>query len=147
MVAQDVRIISYNVENLFDYQHDSLKNDSSFLPDGMHHWSYYRYQTKLDRIAQVIVNISGWVFKKFGCEFIGCERAVARHTGVAGNAVQIARGEQPLRHWRKGDETQPFGCTIGRNTLILHGSVEQVQTPLKDEGRHSTLTQERVGIF
>ena len=57
---EPLRIISYNVENLFDCQHDSLKNDSSFLPDGLHHWTYYRYQTKLDRIAQVIVNISGW---------------------------------------------------------------------------------------
>lgn len=55
-----LRIISYNVENLFDNQHDSLKNDSSFLPDGMHHWTYRRYQTKIDRIAQVIVNIAGW---------------------------------------------------------------------------------------
>lgn len=61
VLAQDsLTIISYNVENLFDCQHDTLKNDSSFLPDGMHHWTYYRYQTKLDRIAQVIVNISGW---------------------------------------------------------------------------------------
>ena len=57
---EPLRIISYNVENLFDCQHDTLKNDSSFLPDGMHHWSYYRYQKKLDRIAQVVVNISGW---------------------------------------------------------------------------------------
>ena len=55
-----VRIISYNVENLFDCQHDSLKNDSSFLPTGTHHWTYPRYYTKLNRIAQVIVNISGW---------------------------------------------------------------------------------------
>lgn len=61
VLAQDsLTIISYNVENLFDCQHDTLKNDSYFLPDGMHHWTYYRYQTKLDRIAQVIVNISGW---------------------------------------------------------------------------------------
>lgn len=61
VLAQDsLTIISYNVENLFDCQHDTLKNDSSFLPNGMHHWTYYRYQTKLDRIAQVIVNISGW---------------------------------------------------------------------------------------
>ena len=61
VLAQDsLTIISYNVENLFDCQHDTLKNDSSFLPDGMHYWTYYRYQTKLDRIAQVIVNISGW---------------------------------------------------------------------------------------
>lgn len=55
-----VTIISYNVENLFDNQHDSLKNDSSFLPDGDYHWTYHKYQTKLDRIAQVIVNIAGW---------------------------------------------------------------------------------------
>ena len=55
-----LRIVSYNVENLFDTQHDTLKNDSSFLPDGMHHWTYRRYQTKIDRIAQVLVNIGGW---------------------------------------------------------------------------------------
>ena len=55
-----LRIISYNVENLFDTQHDTLKSDSSFLPEGMHHWTYHRYQTKIDRIAQVLVNIGGW---------------------------------------------------------------------------------------
>ena len=61
LFAQDsLTIVSYNVENLFDYKHDTLKNDSSFLPDGDRHWTYYRYQTKLDRIAQVIVNISRW---------------------------------------------------------------------------------------
>ena len=55
-----MRIVSYNVENLFDTKHDTLKNDSSFLPEGMHHWTYRRYQTKIDRIAQVLVNIAGW---------------------------------------------------------------------------------------
>lgn len=61
LVAQEpLTIISYNVENLFDCQHDTLKNDYSFLPDGNHHWTYHKYQTKLDRIAQVVVNISGW---------------------------------------------------------------------------------------
>lgn len=55
-----LRIVSYNVENLFDTKHDTLKNDSSFLPEGMHHWTYRRYQTKMDRIAQVLVNIGGW---------------------------------------------------------------------------------------
>ena len=61
LVAQEpLTMISYNVENLFDCQHDTLKNDYSFLPDGNHHWTYHKYQTKLDRIAQVVVNISGW---------------------------------------------------------------------------------------
>ena len=55
-----LRIVSYNVENLFDNQHDTLKDDVSFLPNGMHHWTYRRYQTKVDRIAQVLVNIGGW---------------------------------------------------------------------------------------
>ena len=61
LFAQEpLTIISYNLENLFDCQHDTLKNDYSFLPDGDHHWTYHKYQTKLDRIAQVVVNISGW---------------------------------------------------------------------------------------
>lgn len=61
LVAQEpLKMISYNVENLFDCQHDTLKNDYSFLPDGDYHWTYHKYQTKLDRIAQVVVNISGW---------------------------------------------------------------------------------------
>ena len=61
VLAQDsLTIVSYNVENLFDCEHDTLKNDSSFLPHGLHHWNYHHYQTKLNRIAQVIVNISGW---------------------------------------------------------------------------------------
>ena len=60
MAQESLTMISYNVENLFDCQHDTLKNDYSFLPDGDHHWTYHKYQTKLDRIAQVVVNISGW---------------------------------------------------------------------------------------
>lgn len=61
LFAQDsLTIISYNVENLFDCEHDTLKNDFSFLPNGDYHWTYHRYQTKLNRIAQVLVNISGW---------------------------------------------------------------------------------------
>ena len=60
VAESSLRIVSYNVENLFDTKHDTLKNDSSFLPEGMHHWTYRRYQTKIDRIAQVLVNIGGW---------------------------------------------------------------------------------------
>lgn len=61
VLAQDsLTIVSYNVENLFDCEHDTLKNDSSFLPHDLHHWNYHHYQTKLNRIAQVLVNISGW---------------------------------------------------------------------------------------
>ena len=54
---ESIRIISYNVENLFDTKHDTLKNDNDFLPDGKYHWTYERYKTKLVNLARVISNI------------------------------------------------------------------------------------------
>ena len=32
------RVMFYNVENLFDCQHDTLKNDYEFLPDAPKGW-------------------------------------------------------------------------------------------------------------
>ena len=132
VLAQDsLTIISYNVENLFDCQHDTLKDDSSFLPDGMHHWTYYRYQTKLDRIAQVIVNISGWEsaemvglcevenerclrdlcyrLKRFHYKFVHYESADKRGIDVAllydSTKVKILNSK-PLRVDLQGDVTR-----------------------------------------
>ena len=31
--SQSMKIMTYNVENLFDTQHDSLKNDKEYLPN------------------------------------------------------------------------------------------------------------------
>ncbi len=53
-------IISYNVENLFDAEADSLGRDTEYTQAGARHWSYGRYQNKLQHIAQVIANIGGW---------------------------------------------------------------------------------------
>ena len=48
--------VELNCENLFDCQHDSLKNDTEFLPDGAYHWTRTRYWQKLDRIGQAILS-------------------------------------------------------------------------------------------
>lgn len=58
--SYDMRIVTYNVENLFDTQHDEGKRDQDFLPWGMNNWTQERYQTKLKRIFKVIANISEW---------------------------------------------------------------------------------------
>ena len=47
--------VELNCENLFDCRHDSLKNDTEFLPEGSYHWTPYRYWRKLDRIGQTII--------------------------------------------------------------------------------------------
>lgn len=31
--------VELNCENLFDTRHDSLKNDTEFLPTSAHHWT------------------------------------------------------------------------------------------------------------
>lgn len=44
----------YNVENLFDTQHDAGKNDYEFLPSGSYQWTEQKYTAKLHNIAQVL---------------------------------------------------------------------------------------------
>lgn len=57
LITDTFRIMSYNVENLFDCKHDSLKNDHEFLPNSIRKWTYSRYKQKLLRISQIIVAV------------------------------------------------------------------------------------------
>lgn len=54
------RVVSWNVENLFDTRHDSLKNDHEFLPDALRHWNYTKYKKKLADMARVIAAVGEW---------------------------------------------------------------------------------------
>ena len=44
----------YNVENLFDTEHDPGKNDQAFTPEGESAWTPDKYEKKLANIASVI---------------------------------------------------------------------------------------------
>ena len=44
----------YNVENLFDTEHDRGKNDEAFTPEGENAWTPDKYEKKLSNIASVI---------------------------------------------------------------------------------------------
>ena len=54
------RVVSYNVENLFDIRHDSLKNDHEFLPTSTRHWNYSRYRKKLNDLARTPLALGEW---------------------------------------------------------------------------------------
>lgn len=56
---QPFRVMEYNVENLFDCRHDSLKNDKEFLPTSVRGWNYPRFSEKVNKIAKVILAASG----------------------------------------------------------------------------------------
>lgn len=47
-------IAFWNVENLFDTWHDTLKDDCAFTPEGDNHWTSKRYQDKQNKIFKTI---------------------------------------------------------------------------------------------
>ena len=44
----------WNVENLFDTRHDTMKDDCAFTPEGDNHWTSKRYQDKQNKIFKTI---------------------------------------------------------------------------------------------
>jgi endonuclease/exonuclease/phosphatase family metal-dependent hydrolase len=50
----------YNVENLFDTEKSSKKDDGDFTPDGKLHWTTGRYYNKLNNLAKVITATGEW---------------------------------------------------------------------------------------
>lgn len=50
-----IRVMEYNVENLFDCQHDTLKDDFDYLPEGAYRWTRSKYWKKLNSVARGIV--------------------------------------------------------------------------------------------
>ena len=47
--------VELNCENLFDTVHDSLKNDTEFLPESDYHWTRTRYWKKINHLSQEII--------------------------------------------------------------------------------------------
>ena len=48
-------VVELNCENLFDCNHDALKNDVEWTPKGTNRWTHRRYWRKVNRIAQTII--------------------------------------------------------------------------------------------
>lgn len=57
---QRFRVVSYNVENLFDTQDNPEKDDNDFLPSGNRFWNNTRLYRKIQQIAKVIIATGGW---------------------------------------------------------------------------------------
>ena len=49
-------LVELNCENMFDCQHDSLKDDKEWMPDGKRKWTPARYWRKLNHIGQEILS-------------------------------------------------------------------------------------------
>lgn len=56
LLASWLTLVELNCENLFDCRHDSLKQDTEWLPEGQRRWTPARYWSKLNHIGQEILS-------------------------------------------------------------------------------------------
>jgi hypothetical protein len=58
--SQNVRIIFYNVENLYDPYNDTTKMDDEFTARGIKRWNYSKFTEKLFHLSRVILAAGEW---------------------------------------------------------------------------------------
>ena len=56
--SQSLTFVELNCENLFDCHHDSLKQDTEWLPASVRKWTPDRYWRKVNSIGQEIISCS-----------------------------------------------------------------------------------------
>jgi endonuclease/exonuclease/phosphatase family metal-dependent hydrolase len=56
---KDLRVLEYNVENLFDTIPEDGRDDKAFLPLGEKRWNNYRYWRKIGGLCKVIAGVGG----------------------------------------------------------------------------------------
>lgn len=56
--SQSLTLVELNCENLFDCHHDSLKQDTEWLPVSVRKWTPDRYWRKVNNIGQEIISCS-----------------------------------------------------------------------------------------
>ncbi len=102
-------IVSYNVENLFSPETDSVNTDTEFTPNSMRHWNRYRYSQKIDHIAQVLTAIGQWE----GVDIVGlCE--VEDRACVDDLCKALGRREYKAVHYDSPDKR-------GIDVALLYG--------------------------
>lgn len=100
--AEDLCVVSYNVENLFHPKHDTVagieKDDLEWTPEGERRWSYSRYYRKVENIARVLTNIGEWP----GVDIVGLQE-VENVLCVKRLCTTLRRGEYDFVHYESPD--------------------------------------------
>lgn len=59
LLAGFLTLVELNCENLFDCEHDTLKQDMEFTPASNYHWTHTRYWRKVNNIGREIIACGG----------------------------------------------------------------------------------------
>ena len=129
------RVMEYNVENLFDCDHDSLKNDYEFLPDNPKGWTPERYREKLANISKVILAASNpQVPDLVGlCEVENsrCVTDLVKNSPLKDSAYEFAMTDSP-------DERGIDVVLLYQPSSFKHLATQSIRIPVEDPSRRPT---------
>lgn len=97
--AQEQHAIAFwNVENYFDTEHDTLKDDHDFTPAGNYHWTPSRYLDKRDKIYKTVVAMHyPTIFGLAEVENDGTLRSLCKGTPLRNYGYDFIHYESPDR--------------------------------------------------
>lgn len=114
IAAEPLRIVSYNVENLFHPEHDTIlkderirglegeriidKDDYEWTPEGERRWSYTRYYRKEENIARVLTSMGEWS----GVDIVGLQE-IENAAVVKRLCYTMRRNEYDFVHYESPD--------------------------------------------
>lgn len=126
--AEALRIVSYNVENLFHPAHDSLKEDYEWMPEGERRWSYTRYYRKEENIARVLTNIGEWE----GVDIVGLQE-VENELCVKRLCYTLRKGEYGFVHYESPDPRGIDVALIYKKSRIDTLRTQPIQVDLGEQ--------------
>lgn len=114
----------YNLENLFDTQHDEGKLDDEFLPNGSYHWESIKYTNKLHNMAQALSDMATTKLPKVGCAVIGVSEVENDHVlrDLCAQPALAARGYRYAHI--EGPDLRGIDCALIYNPKLF--TVEDV---------------------
>ena len=98
LFAEPLKVVSYNVENLFYPENDSITDDDEWTPEGEKRWSFTRYYRKEENIARVLTNIGEWE----GVDVVGLQE-VENALCVKRLCYTLRRNEYDFVHYESED--------------------------------------------
>ncbi len=102
-----VRVVFYNVENLFDTIDDAKLRDEEFLPNSEKNWNTPKYRLKIANLAKTIRAVGGWKAP----ELVGMAELENRLVmlDLAAHPVLAAANYEVLHY----DSDDPRGIDVG----------------------------------
>lgn len=132
--AEPLKVVSYNVENLFHPAHDTVagigKDDLEWTPEGERRWSFNRYERKVENIARVLTNIGEWQ----GVDIAGLQE-IENAACVSKLCNTLRRGEYGFVHYESPDRRGIDVALIYKKSRIdtLATRAMRVSASLNDE--------------